>query len=86
MYTIYSDLYRKYTRALTFENWSDDVVESESHLVSLHLPVGTHCMTLHAVNADAETVGPGDVLCVRVVLPQQVALGGVYLSVYLSIY
>ena len=65
-----------YMFQVTVDTAADDVVESESHLVSLRLSVGTHCLTVRAYNVDAGTVGPGDVLCVRVVPPQQVAMGG----------
>lgn len=55
----------------------DYVVESESHEMSLQLGVGIQCMALAAINLETGlAVGDSDRLCLRVVPPQVVAMGG----------
>ena len=54
-----------------------DVVETQTHRVSLRLAPGTPCLRVHAYNTElGQAVGPGDTLCIRVVPPEYVAMGG----------
>lgn len=66
-----------YTFKISADSAPQDVLESNTHEIFLRLNPGTHCLTAHAFNADlASTVGTGDKVCLRVVPPELVAMGG----------
>ena len=68
---------QSYTFQIVADAARDDVVEAERHEVTMRLGVGVQCLTLVAINTETgRAVGEADRLCLRVVPPETVAMGG----------